>query len=253
MGNTVLHELLAVEQSLAATANLVTKSTIKNLGQKQSLYLGLSKAHEIFNEDDQHLVQTTEYKEVESTVDEQLDYLNHELANYWNVSLQKEEANQRASADIIIGTTTLATAVPAIVLLGMEKKLSSLLEVYNAIPTLDAATAWEEDPNYAKPGVFRTKYQIERMHTVTSKELREVSPATEFHKAQIAEVGETNTIGKYKQTNFSGQLTSVDKAGRIQRLTELIRAVKTARQRANNETVNTDLVLAQNLFDYIKG
>ena len=253
MSKTMLHELLAVEQSLAETANKVTAETTKTLSQKQSLFTGLTKSHTIFNENAQHLVQATEVKEVESTVDEQLGFLNNDLAHYWDCILQKEEANQRATGDIIIDGITIATNVPSIVLLGMEKKLSTLLGTYNSIPTLDAATAWETDPSYAKKGVFRTKHTIENMHTITTTKFVEASPATKEFKAQIVEQSAIDTIGKYVRTNFSGAITSYDKAERIQRLTALIRAVKKARQRANSIEVNTSLSFGKELLSYIKG
>jgi len=216
---TVLHELLAVEQGLAETGNRVQKETTKTLASKRSLFEGLSKAHEIFNDEEQHLVQATEIKEVQDTVDNQLQYLGTELARYWDVGLQKEEANQRAKADIVVDGITLAIGVPSIVLLGMEKKLASLLETYNAIPTLDASKAWEEDPNYNKRGVFRTKHERETQQTRVVKDWKEVSPATKEHKAQIVQDEKTEVIGKYIISEFSGAISSLDKAERIQRLT----------------------------------
>ena len=250
---TVLHELLAVEQGLAETANRVSKETQKTLSSKPALFSGMSKAHEIFAEDAQHLKQATEYKEVESTVNEQLDFLSGELAKYWDVSLQKEEANQRASADIIVDDKVIAAAVPSIVLLGMEKKLSGLLEIYNAVPTLDSAKAWEPDPGYSKADVFRTKYTTERQQTVVTKGFIEASPATKEHKAQVVQNETIEIIGKYIQTDFSGAISSFEKAARIQRLTALIRGVKAARQRANNVEVKTDLTFGKALLDFING
>lgn len=253
MSKTVLHELLAVEQGLAETANRITKEAIKTLSTKQSIFQGLSKSHEIFNEDNQYLKQATEYKEVQSTVNEQTGFLGNELIKYWDVTLQKEEANQRAKADIVIDGTTIATGIPSIVLLGMEKKLTSLLAVYNALPTLDAATAWEKDESNAKPDVFRTKHAEERQHTVTSRKFVEVSPATKEHKAQIVEQESIDNIGKYSITTFSGAISSHEKAKRLGNLTTLIRAVKKARQRANNTEVKTDLTFGKELLAFING
>ena len=250
---TVLHELLAVEQGLAETGNRVLKETTRTLETKRSLFEGLSKAHEIFSDDEQHLVQATEYKEVQDTVDGQLDFLADELARYWDVGLQKEEANQRANADIIIDGNVLAENVPSIVLLGMEKKLEKLISTYTAVPTLDASKAWEVDPNYDKRGVFRTKYDRETQQTRVVKDWVEVSPATKEHKAQIVQDEKTEVIGKYIISEFSGAISSLDKAERLQRLTKLIRAVKSARQRANATEVNTELTFAKNLLDYING
>jgi len=251
MSKPVLHELLAVEQGLSETANRITKETIKTLSTKQSIFAGMNKAHTIFAEDQQHLVQATEYKEVQSTADEQINFLNTEIARYWDVTLQKEEANQRANADIIIDGTTLATNVPSIVLLGLEKKLTSLLAVYNALPTLDAATAWESDPSASKDGIFRTKYPEERQHNVTELKYIIAAPATERHPAQVKEQSITDVIGKYVITTFSGAITSYDKAARLEKLTKLIRAVKKARQRANNTEVNTDLTIGATMLKYI--
>lgn len=197
----VLHELLAVEAGLAETATRISKEVTKVLDSKSSLFTGMYKAHSLFNEADQHMVQAPEVKEVESTVADQLNYLGTELARYWDVTYLKEEANQRAKADIIVDNKVIAPNVPAIVLLSMEKKLTALLATYNAIPTLDAATVQ--------------------------------------HKAQVAEVDETTVIGKYAITEFSGATTSLDKAEKLQRLTALIRAVKSARQRANSTEVSS--------------
>ena len=253
MGKTVLHELLADEQGLAETANRVQKETTRTLESKRSLFEGMSKSHIIFADDKQHLVQATEIKEVQDTADKQLDYLGTELARYWDVGLQKEEANQRAKGDIIVDGDVLATGVPSIVLLGMEKKLASLLATYNAIPTLDASKAWELDPNYSMLGVYRTKHAVERQHAVVVKDWKEVSPATVQHKAQIVQDEKTDIIGKYVISEFSGAVSSLDKAERIQRLTSLIRAVKSARQRANNTEVLPDLKFGEALLGYING
>ena len=248
-----LHEILAVEQGLAETANRITKETTKTLGEKRSIFEGLTKENEIFSESDQHLKMPTENKEVQSTVTEQLDYAAGEITRYWDVILQKEEANQRANADIIINGNVISTDVPAIVLLGMEKKLNALLSLYNAIPTLDAAKAWEADPAYSKPGVFRTKYPETRQQGTVNREWKEISAATDRHPAQLKEVETTNIIGKYTVTSFSAALPSIEKAEKIQRLTALIRAVKAARQRANTVPVNTDLTFGKELLDYVNG
>ena len=248
---TQLHELLAVEQGLAETANRITKETTKTLVSKQSIFEGMNKAHTIFADDQQHMVQAAENKEVQSTVNEQLDFLNVSLSQYWDVTLQKEEANQRAKADIKIDGVVIAADVPAIVLLGLEKKLISLLAVYNGIPTLDAATAWEEDPSNAKANVFRTKFPTERQQSQTKKVYREISAATVQHKAQIAEVEDTDIIGKYTVTEFSGAISSANKADKLAKLTALTRAVKQARQRANNTAVITDLTIGATLLGYI--
>ncbi len=135
----------------------------------------------------------------------------------------------------------------------MEKKLDALLATYNALPTLDAAKGWREDKTYAKKGVWITTHDRENQHSITYKTYEEVSPATKEHKAQIVQVEKTDIIGKYIIQEFSGAITSLDKAERLERLTAMIRAVKTARQRANSTEVKTNLKFADAIFGYING
>ena len=251
--DTALHELLAVESTLSETANRVQKDTTKTLSTKETIFSGMVKAHVLFDESLQHLTQAVESKEVQSTVTEQLDYAAGEISRYWDVTLQKEDANQKAKADIVIGDTVIAKDIPSIVLLSMEKKLSSLLALYNAIPTLDAAKSWIIAEGYSVANVFVTKNQRENQQSVVEKLWVEVSPATKEFKAQLVQQEKTTVVGKFVIDEFSGALTSLDKAEKIQRLTNLIRAVKTARQRANTQIVDTEKTFATALFSYING
>ena len=251
--NPHLHEILAVEKSLAESSNHVIKDTVKNLADRRTLFEGTVKTHQIFEDLKQHLVQATENKEIQSTVNEQLDYMAASVAKYYDVVLQKESANQTARADIIIDNHVLATDIPAIVLLGLESKLLSLVAVYNAIPTLDSAKSWTPAVGYAKPNVFVGTFPEERQHGIVSKEWKEISPATANHPAQLKEVEAASVIGKYTITSFSASLTSEDKAARIARLQSLIRAVKEARQRANNVEVTSFPGFGEAIFNYING
>lgn len=251
--NPHLHEILAVEKSLAESANHVIKDTVKNLAERRTLFEGQTKVHQIFDDNKQHLVQATENKEVQSTVNEQIDYMASTVAQYYDVVLQKESANQTANADIIVDGSTIASNIPAIVLLGLESKLLSLVAVYNAIPTLDAAKSWTPATGYAKPNVFVGTFPEERQQSVVSKTWKEISPATVQHQAQLKEVESTDVIGKYTITSFSAAISSEDKAARIARLQSLIRAVKEARQRANNVEVTSFPGFGTALFSYING
>jgi hypothetical protein len=251
--NPHLHEILAVEKSLAETANHVLKDTVKNLSERRALFEGMTKTHQIFDDAKQHLLQAPENKEVQSTVDEQLDYMATEIAKYYDVVLQKESANQTANADIVIDGTTIAKNIPAIVLLGLESKLLSLVAVYNAIPTLDAARSWEPAVGYAKPNVFRVSFPEERFQDATVRSWKEISPATANHPAQLKEIESVDRQGKYTIVSFSAALTSEDKAARISRLHAMLRAVKEARQRANNAEVTAFPGFGKTIFSYING
>lgn len=250
---TALHEILAVENELGETSNRIQKETTKTLKEKRTIFGGIVKSHTIFDEAKQFLVQVPDIKEVESTVQEHLDFAAIHLARYWRAIFQKEEANQRAKADIIVDGKVLVKDVPSIVLLSMEKKLLSIIAMYNELPTLDATKTWEPDTTYAKPGVFRTVNPAERQHAVVKKEWIEASPATQHHKAQIVENETVEVIGKYTQYDYSGAITSLDKAEKLERLQKVSRAVKMARQRANATTVDTNIDFGSELLAYING
>ena len=249
---SALHEILAVEQGLSETATRITKEVTKILSSKQSLFAGMEKHHAIFAEDQQHLVQAPEIVEVQSTVGQQLDFLSTHLIDYWNVLARKEEANQRASADIIDEDgVTIAKNVPAITLLSLEKKLTSLVGTINAIPTVDSAVSWAPAEDAAIPGIYRTINPVERQQTVQTSKWVEVSPATPQFKAQLAEVADISIIGKFTVTSYSGALTPLEKAKRLEKITKLIRAVKTARQRANQVDVDNSITTGANIANYL--
>jgi hypothetical protein len=250
---TQLHELLAVEKSLAETATNITRETTKTLATKETLFSGMVKSNQIFAEDKQHLTAATEHKEVQSTVYEQLDFLKLNVGRYWDLIIQKEEANQRAKGDIIIDGEVIASDVPSIVLLGLEKKLHGLIETFKSLPTLDSSKSWTRAEDYERANVWEVRHPIERQQTTTQKTYIEASPATQHHKAQLVEDIKTDVIGKYIVTDFSGTITSIDKANKLERLTKLIRAVSAARQRANCVEINTELKVGDVLFDYILG
>lgn len=246
-----LHELLAVENELAESANKRVRDSQEVLANRKSAFTGMTKEHVVFDEDSQYLKMATEVKEVEVTVPKVIEAVNNSLASYWDVILQKESANQKANADIIIDDKVIAANIPSIVLLGMEKKLANIVSMYKAIPVLDAAIAWEIDPAYAKPFVYRTKYTTERLQKTTTNVWKEVSKATAQHPAQVVKDEETSTIGKYVITTFAGALPSAEKSAKLNRLNKLIRAVKAARQRANNTTIDTSLSFGNALLGYI--
>jgi hypothetical protein len=247
---TMIHELLAVEQSLSEQAVRVHKDAVKTLSTKRTIFEGLVKSHERFNDEEQHLVMPTEHKEVTTSVDAEMDYLGTQLTRYWDCFLQKESANQTAHADIIVDGAVLASRVPAIVLLAMEKKLAGLISLFSAIPTLDAATTWEVAPGQAD-GVFQTKHATERQQTTSEDEYVTIVKATDKHPAQVVKQQKVAVVGKYTQTNFSACIASVDKAERIMRLQQLIRAVKQARQRANVAEVNNSLKFGDAIWSFI--
>ncbi len=246
-----LHEVLAVEASLSGVATKLIKESIKSLN-KDNLFTGEVKSHKIFSETDQHLVQAPQERAVTTTVKDNLEYLFKEgLVPFWDAVYQKDEANQRATADIIIDGKVIAEGIAGTTLLGMESKLGSLLEVFNAVPTLAPGISWKQDPNQSE-GIYFNPVEEERMQSVKVPDHKVLYDATDRHPAQIEKFETIQHIGKFTLKTFSGMVSPHEKAKLIKRLQVLISAVKQARQRANCVEIK-DVHVGQALTDYLLG
>ena len=242
-----LHEILAVESSLGKASDKLLQESKKTL-DKENLFTGMVRKLEMFDAEKSNL-NTQDEMNLESTVDENLDYLIEPVSSYWDAVLQKDLTNQVATGDVVVDGITIASNVPATFLLGLESKLGELRKVYERIHTLPPGYKWDSDTNFAKPGVYVTK-ETDTFKTEKIIDFVTVAEATEHHPAQVRDVAKTVNVGKYDTTRWSGLLTPLDKAMRLKRIDKLIHAVKKARQRANKaEIVSANI--GNELFNYI--
>lgn len=243
-----LHEVLAVEADLSkVSSNLVSES--KRSFGKDHLFTGDVKLHKLFNEEQQHQAQPPQERKVESTVRENLNYLfNEGLIPYWDAVAQKDDANQRAQADIVVNGEVLCKNVAGTTLLGLESKLSSLLDLFKSIPTLAPGVNWTTAAN-ERDGIFIAPKDT-RLQSVKEPDFKVLYKATDKHPAQIKEFERVVNVGAFEVTAYSGMISSVEKAEYIKRLQTLIGAVKQARQRANTVEVN-DVHIGKALTDFL--
>lgn len=242
-----LHEILAVENGLAVTAKKLATESIKTFG-KDNLFSGHTTILEMFDDSQSHL-NTTETTIIDTTVDENLEYLNSALTEYWDVVLQKESANQEAKANLVVDDVTIAENLPATYLLGLETKIAELRKVYEAIPTLPPGKDWQRDTT-ERIGIFRDVHDEIRFKTEKDVEFKIAAEATKEHPAQVVQLTKNNNVGKYTTRKKSGMITPLEKAMRLKRLDMLLRSVKKARQRANNVEVKKQFI-GEALLNYI--
>lgn len=242
-----LHELLAVEQDRKKESDRLVAESIKTF-KKDNLFSGSVKRTDMF--DDEEVKISDEILKLETTVDENLDYSLKSLINYWDVVAQKDATNMISKADIIVDSVTIATEVPATFLLGMEKKLNELRNLFNAIPTLPPGINWEVDDTQEKVNVYKNINDIETLKTIKDIEFRTVAPATKEHPAQVIQVNITKNIGRFSTTKWSGMVTPYQKAHWITNIEKLLSGVKKARQRANG-VKTVDIKIGQSLVDFI--
>lgn len=239
-----LHELLAVEPDLRSDAARVIKEVSALFRNAPERLFGTFKSYfKLFDDGDDF---ADESAEMTSTVGDELDLVASAWGKYVDAALQKEATNQEAEAQLSVGDIQIT--LPATGLLNLESRLQELRSVYAAIPTLDPKEAWSWDVDQ---GCYvsgkRTTYRTTKVPLAF-----EASPATEQHPAQVEIYSEDKRVGYWESKVFSGMLTKEDKRLKLARIDILLRAVKKARQRANDVEV-AEVELASKLVDFING
>jgi len=240
-----LHELLAVEPDLKGAAEKIIAETINTLSKKEGhfkaqtrRYSPLEDGGEAFPDENQEMV---------TTVPKKLEWTQKVVAKYLDALAQKEISNTRASAVLEIdGQPLINDPLPATLLLALEGKLKQLRDMYNAIPTLDPGEQWAwDDKTRTYEGSPSKSYRTKKVMKNHVK-----AQATDKHPAQVEVYTEDVQVGYWTTKKWSGALTPSEKADLLERMDNLIQAVKRARQRANDcEAVRANI--ADTLFKYI--
>lgn len=243
-----LHEVLAVEPDLMAVYRDAIEEAKKTFKQKPNMFVGFNRQCQMFDPEKQSEAPPDENQHMESSVSDKLGYVSDHISRYFNAVYQKEATNQVASSDLVVNGTVLASQVPATFLLGLETKLKKIEEMYKAIPTLPPGIEWNYDPTL---GAYKMENPEINMKTAKTFQHKVLYEATDKHPAQIEKWEETVNVGKYVRHVWSGMFSSADKAEVLQRIEDLIKAVKEARMRANNVDVIGHGNIGNALMDYI--
>jgi len=244
-----LHELLAVMADTTNAAQAVTKETSTVFAKKADHFRGASKTVAFF-ESSREGENTTESKQMVTTVADKLDHAFKSVGRHYDALLQLEEANGRAKADLVVDGTIIMKDVPATFLLGMESRLKAVREMILVIPTLEMSIKWTPDANLGE-GVYRSEATVAMKTEKTLKSRILVEPTKE-HPAQVEKWNEDVPVARIETTHTSSMITPHEKSAMLLRCDKMISAVKKARQRANTVAV-TDLSIAKEIFGYIQG
>lgn len=248
MSKTKLHEILAIEGDLDATAKKVVDEAITTFTKKPDHFLEMHRALQMFDDDrqDENLVES---KALVTTAKDKLGYVRRHIVKYLDTFAKKEATNQIATADLTVDGVTLLANAPATLLLGLESKLKNIRTMYEAIPTLQPGMDWQLDEGRGA-GIYRSVEPETRMRTEKVIQHKVLYEATKEHPAQIEKWSADVPTGKITIRNWSGMLSPSEKSELLGRIDTLIRSVKKARQRANTAEV-VDLPIGNALFDFI--
>lgn len=239
-----LHQILAVEGDLKNRAQEALANARGLFGT--DALVGQTRRYRPLEEDGEPL--PAEDKELAVTVSGILEDVRAHYGAWLDVAIQKEFTNQTTAADVLVDGKAVFTAVPAPALLNLEGKLLELRGVFAATPVTDPSESWEWN---AARGVW-----ISEPHTTfrTNKVPKSfvAYEATKEHPAQVQVYNEDIRVGEWTTIKTSGAISPTEKRALLDRIDKLIKAVKQARQKANNAEV-VDVNMASSLFAYIYG
>ena len=239
-----LHELLAVEGDLKSAAQKARSKILNIFTDGVSRLVGRSITYQVNEGEDERPPEMTE---LATTAWVELDQFWASYTPWVDAVLQKETTNQVAKADLTIDGQVLAYGLPATALLNLEAKLAELVSVYETIPVSDPTERWAWDTGQEH------YVSAEKQTAITKKASRVIVlyEATPEHPAQTQLHTEDVRIGLRAVTLHSGMMSPREKRERLERVTGLLRAIKEARQRANDVEVSP-LAVGETLRAYIE-
>lgn len=222
-----LNQIIAIEKGSKSNAYSVL-SELNKILQKPELFNGFTKVYSKRDEDGEDL--PSESRKVQKTVRGILAQVMDAQSDSWYVTARKEWTNCTAHADIVVDDMTLAEGVPVTFLLQLEKHLTDLRTFIANLPTLDTNEDWQEDIN---SGLHKTA-AVQTGRTKKTQRPIVLYDATPEHPAQTQIITEDVLAGYWNTTKQSGAIPVPIKDAYCSKVERLLRAVKEAREAANN-------------------
>jgi len=243
-----LHELLAVISDKSNVAKNILEEAMVTFSRRADHFKGQVRSVTFLDEARSGENGVDIGKEMVTTVDEKIKYVNESTSRAWDALLQLEDANTRAKADLVFEGTTIAKNLPATFLLGMESRLKAYRNIIAAAPTLEPSMKWELDPD-AGDGVYRAA-PVLGFKTEKTIKVKTLAKATKEHAEQVTTWNEDVPVARVETIHTSGMISPARKSQILRKTDQMISAVKKARQRANCvEVVN--LKIADDMFNVI--
>lgn len=242
---TKLHQIIAVEENLKEAATRALEATKNAFTGALVRFQGQTRRYQPLNEGDETFA--NEVTNLATTVTKELAEVEKAFGGWMDVSVQKEVTNSRTKASVSVNGKVLLVDLNAPALLNLENKLAVLRKAYEAIPTNDPTEVWTFDPS-------ENSYVTGQQTSYRAKKVTKavvLYEATKEHPAQVQAVNEDVRVGTWTTVKRSGMLSLTQKADMLNRLDQLIRAVKSARQEANDVEI-VPLSVAEKIFGFIK-
>ena len=193
-----LYELLAVEQDRKNKSNLSIGEAKKTFTKNDPYFDGMVKKYVSLEEDNEQIPDET--KEMVKTVKQQLEEVLEDAVTAIDATLSKEETNASgtAKAELIVGETNFGT-FSATSLLALESQVSKILDLYQAIPTLESTKKWNFDK---QTNTYKTEEEV-KFRSIKRPKVIVKYEATDKHPAQTELLSLDFQVGKYVTTYSS--------------------------------------------------
>lgn len=245
MAEQRLSQVVAVEKQVKARVNS-EGATLHKTNQKADLFNGMTRIYEKKDEEGEDLPEET--KLVQERAEETLRQFLEMWSELVDVTVTKDQGNALVTQEVKVDGKVLVEAPPTF-LIWMEKQLDDLKTFIKELPTLDPSREWAWDANR---NLYSTKPTRTARHKKTPRVIRKAE-ATEHHPAQTEIVMEDVLVGYWATTYLSGGVSAQQRKEMLDRIENLRKAFKTAREEANSRKVPRKEDVGRSVCEYILG
>ncbi len=242
-----LHQILAVESGIRNQADKDLTSAHHGLKHPDMLK-GLFRTYQANDETTGEKL-PPERTELQTRVVDVIKETARIFEKKYDVVATRDFANMAARADVEVGGKKILENVPATYLLWLEKQLADLHTFVCQLPVLPADTEWDWSEAQR---CWKNKHEIKTTRTNKVPYALLLAPSTEKHPAQVSKEVRDEIVGYYTTMKYSGALQATQIKAIKERVEELQKAVKLAREKANQIDV-VDQKIGGTLMKFVFG
>lgn len=247
MDHFKLHSVIAIEKGVKSRVYGEVTS-LHSASQKAEPFNGLIRTYRKKDEDGEDYPQ--ERKKVQVVAEDVLKRVAKLQTELFDVEATKDWGNCIAKADVMVDGRMIVQQAPPTYLLFLEKQLSDMRSFVEKLPVLDDAEDWNADPNSS---LYRatcgTTHKTKKVQRAIVKYDAVVKDGQAL-PAQTEMITEDVIVGWWDTVKHSGALPAPRKMALLERIDKLTKAVKIAREKANDTEI-TSVQVGEALFGYL--
>lgn len=245
MTDPLLSQMIAVRKGLRGRTDSEITDHYHDL-QRVALFAGLTRSYAPKDEEGDKL--PAEYTKVQKDVSEVLQSIAAASTKMLDVLYTVDEGNTVARGEVIVDGHKLFEA-PTPFLLALQKELTHFRTIVSKVPVLDPATRWEEDQT-GEARYRSVPEQTTRSRKVLKNHVK--AKATDRHPEQVETFTVDEIVGTWTLTKFSSAWSAKERDAMLQRVNELIDAVRKAVEQANATPVKQKQI-GESIYAYLLG